>query len=103
MVQLITGHNFLTRHNTIVELGEVDKELAACRFCQQDDESSFHILAECDYFARLRMEIFLTHRIEANELANKDFSTLKCINFLQNTGITEFTDILDYDPLAPSE
>merc|ERR1711974_31448 len=74
MVQLITGHNFLNRHNTIVDIGEVDPEMAACRFCLQKEESSFHILAQCDNFARLRMEIFLKHELTAQDLADPKFS-----------------------------
>ena len=99
MVQLITGHNFLNRHNAIVELGEADPEMSACRFCHQDEESSFHILAECDMFTRLRRDIFLQDKLEASDLANSKTSVLNYIKFLKKTEIPEFLDIINYDPL----
>jgi ribonuclease HI len=51
MVQLITGHNFLKRHSSLVNK-TTDKE---CRFCLEDEETTFHVMAECPAFARIRL------------------------------------------------
>ena len=56
LVQLITGHNFLKRHEALVN-GTADNE---CRFCMEDEETSFHCIAECPALARPRQEIFGT-------------------------------------------
>ena len=61
VVQLITGHNFLNRHSAIVEFGYYptnDDDDAKCSYCNEAEESSFHIFAECDRFAALRLQIF---------------------------------------------
>ena len=51
MVQLITGHNYMKRHEALVNRTE-DSE---CRLCLEDDETSFHIIAECPALARQRL------------------------------------------------
>ena len=65
LVQLVTGHNHMRRHNTIVEYSWPDMEFADCRFCSEDEESSFHLLARCPNFAPQRLEylgdVFLDH------------------------------------------
>jgi len=54
MVQIITGHNFMKRHSSLVD----PDEEAECRLCLEDEESSFHIFAECPALARLRQMCF---------------------------------------------
>ncbi|QQP50806.1 Uncharacterized protein FKW44_011940, partial [Caligus rogercresseyi] len=50
-IQIITGHNFLRYHQSFS-----NKFLTReCRFCQQSDETSYHVLAECDFFCLKRM------------------------------------------------
>ena len=69
MVQLITGHNFLRRHSSIV-LNGYPCEDSGCRHCDQDEESSFHIFARCEKFAEPRRkwfdEPFLDHPFKIN-------------------------------------
>ncbi len=54
MIQLITGHNFMKRHEALVQEGG-DSE---CRLCMEDDESSYHVVAECPALAVQRQMIF---------------------------------------------
>ena len=54
MIQLITGHNFLKRHEALVNKSED----ADCRLCLEDEETSFHVIAECPALARQRQQTF---------------------------------------------
>ena len=60
LVQFLTGHNFMARHEAIVHLGRDQLEgNADCRFCQTGlEESSYHIFAECETFADKRQRWF---------------------------------------------
>ena len=57
LVQVLTGHNYWKRHQALIDNSD-DSE---CRLCMEDDESSFHILAECPALAWLRQQTFGTH------------------------------------------
>ena len=96
VTQLITGHNFLARHEALVNTdNEEDYEaFAECQYCNNGEETSFHILAECDAFALARMSIWGTDTLEApfNFLKNIDI-----IAFLRTTKIEAFINILDYE------
>jgi len=48
LVQLFTGHNYLHRHESLVHGTEAD-----CRLCLEDEETSFHVMAECPALARI--------------------------------------------------
>lgn len=56
MVQLITGHNFLKRHESLVNKDDSNE----CRLCLEDEETSFHIVAECPALAEPRLLTFGT-------------------------------------------
>ena len=49
-VQVITGHNFLKRHEALV----TDTEDNECRLCLEDEETTFHVFAECPALAEQR-------------------------------------------------
>ncbi len=53
-VQLITGHNFLKRHSALVD----NSDEAECRLCWEDEETSFHLIAECPAIAWARLKVF---------------------------------------------
>ena len=54
MIQLITGHNFLNRHEALVnKTGDAD-----CRLCLEDEETAIHVIAECPALARPRLQTF---------------------------------------------
>ena len=53
VVQIITGHNFMNRHQAVV--GDTDDP--DCRLCLEDEETSFHVVAECPALAEQRLLI----------------------------------------------
>jgi hypothetical protein len=57
MVHIITGHGFLNYHNALVE-GSTDPDEALCRRCVEEDETSFHVIAECPAFCVARASVF---------------------------------------------
>ena len=77
-VQLITGHNFLNRHESIVA-GVEEEEDGLCRLCLEDEESSFHVFAECPALAARRLDIFGTHVLEDLQ----DWRPWKVLTFFQ--------------------
>ena len=57
VIWFLTGHNHFNRHNSIVD--QVDEpEYASCRYCKEEEESSFHLFAQCDKFAIIRQKWF---------------------------------------------
>ena len=90
LTQLISGHNRLRRHNALVDLGMSNLEVAKCRFCEEAEETTYHIISECDKFARLRMEIFK----DPYPAPPFKFKSHKLIQFLKESGIEEFTEII---------
>ncbi len=54
-VQVITGHNFLRRHNSLIDDGATYSE---CRLCLEDEETSHHIVAECPALGYARFQVF---------------------------------------------
>ena len=94
VVQLITGHNFLARHECIVEYGKVIAVLAECQYCHNGEESSFHLIAECDAFAAARMAIWGVDTLTPpfTYLKNTDI-----VAFLRETKSEAFISILNYE------
>ena len=76
IIHFVTGHNFLRRHQAIIEaedlrrleqhegLGEDDdfheamEPIATCSLCGEDEESSYHIMTECQKLGTIRMSVF---------------------------------------------
>ena len=76
IIHFVTGHNFLRRHQAIIDLEELsrlekherlgeDEEfheamepIAVCSLCGKDEESSFHIMTECPRLATARVGVF---------------------------------------------
>ena len=58
LVQLITGHNYLKRHEAIVN-GTDDNECERCG--EGEEESSLHVIGECPAYGRIRRERFGSH------------------------------------------
>ena len=55
MVQAITGHNFLGKHQN-----RIDPVISkVCRFCEQEEETFHHLLTECEPLTQTRTDIFL--------------------------------------------
>ena len=56
MVQIITGHNFLKRHDSLVDKEDNNEY----RLCLEDTKTSFLIVAECPALAEPRLRTFGT-------------------------------------------
>ena len=62
MVEIISGHNRLNRHQNIV-----DKDVSPlCRLCKEENESSFHIIASCPRLLYKRWQAFKTPFLDEN-------------------------------------
>ena len=58
IVRFLTGHAHLRRHDAIVK--EKTRQPLAniqCRLCRSNEETPFHLVANCDALARNRLEI----------------------------------------------
>ncbi len=84
LVQLITGHNFMRRHSELLNESVSSK----CRLCLEEDETSFHIIAECPALALTRLMVFGTH-IQSNPLT---WSTSQVLRFLREANIEHLLD-----------
>ena len=76
VIHFVTGHNFLRRHQAIIELEELERleqhedlgedeefhaamePIATCSLCGGEEESSFHIMTECPRLATTRVNVF---------------------------------------------
>ena len=76
IIHFVTGHNFLQRHQAIINNSEkravekalenmeeefegiIDSPIASCTLCGKDEESSFHIMTECEKLNRIRLNVF---------------------------------------------
>ena len=66
LVQFITGHNYANRHQFIIDnkkypTDEANPEVRAaslCSLCGEGEESSFHILTDCEALQVLREKHF---------------------------------------------
>ena len=86
-VWFLTGHNHFNRHNSIVD--QVDEpEYAACRYCGEDEESSFHLFAQCDNFAITRQTWF------GNDILSPpfEFNNRNLLGFLKEAQLVTMTD-----------
>ena len=88
LIQYVTGHAFLGRHDRIVELGN-GTEAATCRFCKAADETPHHVLTKCEPLALRRHDWF------ANQTLPTYFFKWKLYELL---GFMELSD-LDTTPL----
>ena len=55
LVQFLTGHNKLKRHKNIQNNVT---DMYSCRLCKEEEESSFHVIAECPAMEIYRMGAF---------------------------------------------
>ena len=78
MVQVITGHNSLQRH---LGLCYSDEE-PTCRQCCEEEETSWHLIAECPAWSRTRNDILGNF-----SLGSPPKSTSKVLRFLRETSM----------------
>jgi len=60
LVQLFSGHNFLKRHENVID----NTKIKTCRFCEIGDESTEHLIGDCSTFDLKRLTIFGRLRME---------------------------------------
>ena len=60
MGRLLTGHDFLRKHEAITS---EELQSNVCRLCKVDTESSWHILMECDALGAKRFNALNQHRL----------------------------------------
>ena len=76
LIHFVTGHNFLRRHQAIIESSELQRwelhedlgddadfheamePIASCSLCGRGEESSFHIMTECPILGTVRLSVF---------------------------------------------
>ena len=86
LVQLITGHNFLKRHQALIDKTDDNK----CRLCDEgSEETSFHVMAECPVLAVIRLQIFGAPTLELP----LSWSKSQLVGFLREASI----DLLSLD------
>ena len=81
MVQFLTGHNRLKRHANI-QTNVTD--LYSCRFCLEDEESSYHVIAECPALKPYRNVAFGNSSTLPNPM---EWSITQVWNFLKISSI----------------
>ena len=89
-VQFLTGHNKLKRHKNI-QNGVNDPH--SCRLCLEEEESSFHVIAECPATQTLRTRVFELPIPKC--LPNPpDWTVSQLVRFLKESSVG---DMLDQD------
>ena len=91
MVQMITGHNRLNRHQSLMEPGISP----TCRLCREEDESSWHLIGECPMLRTKRWE-YLGGPCLDNP---PDWSPSKLLKFLHKAKIDEM-NLREENPLS---
>ena len=74
MVQMITGHNFLNRHESLVNPGTDP----TCRLCREEDECAWHLIGECPMLRAKRWEYLGQHFLDSPP----DWSPSRLLQFL---------------------
>ena len=92
VVQFITGHNFLNRHQAIVDFGFAEFNAAKCRYCQKQEESTYHMLSECDAHAATRQMIWGRDTL----IPPFNISMYQIVEFLRTTNLPSFREILNF-------
>jgi ribonuclease HI len=70
---IFTGHNSLNAH--LHRIGIVDSPL--CRKCEEEDETSVHVLCRCPALNQLRFQIFDYYSLEPEDLVRFPFGKLQ--------------------------
>jgi ribonuclease HI len=85
-VRLLTGHNNLNRHRFVT--GETDN--SECRLCQEDDESSEHLLCDCPALGGLRFQTLGVYLAETRLLSTMPLDgVMRFISLMRKTLIDE--------------
>ena len=90
LMQFLTGHNKLKRHKNLHNK-VIDPH--SCRLCLEEEESSFHVIAECPVILSYRSRIF---KLPATAILPNppDWSISQVSKFLMESPVG---DMLDQD------
>ena len=88
LVQFLTGHNKLKRHKNIQN--RVD-DPHSCRLCLEEEESSFHVIAECPATQSVRTKIFELP-IPKNLPNPPDWTVNQVVGFLKESSVGHMLD-----------
>ena len=96
LIQFITGHAFLRRHNNIVAYGSKDNDgNNSCRLCKESvEETPHHIITECDDLTEWRNAYFFTRKLNKYEY---NWNLYQMTGFLSLPDFTEFEVLVDDD------
>ena len=86
LVQLLTGHNFLQYHESLVNGTGDDND---CRLCLEEAESSHHIMAECPALAEPRLKVFGATTLD---VTSTRWTTKEIVSFLREASIDSLLD-----------
>lgn len=81
MIQFLTGHNKLKRHRNIQNN---INDPHSCRLCLEEEESSYHVIAECPATQVFRWNIFQSTTVLQN---HPDWSVSQILKFLKESKV----------------
>ena len=81
IIQFLTGHNKLKRHKNL-QANIVDPN--SCRLCLEEEESSYHVMAECPATQVFRWNIFQTTTVLQNHPV---WSVSQILKFLRDSKV----------------
>jgi ribonuclease HI len=84
LLEIITGHNNLNYFQQKIDA----LQTSLCRFCEEEDETFFHLVTECPCFIDSRVEIFQERIITGT----RKWEMEKLIEFSHEAGIEEALD-----------
>ena len=84
-IQIITGHNTLNRHLSIMKIKEDPK----CEKCEEGPETIEHLIKECPAYMNKRFEKFGEYFLNKNL---HEYKLQKIISFVTSTGRLEEHD-----------
>ena len=80
LVGLLTGHNTLNRHLTVIGIQQESK----CTFCGEAAETSLHFLGRCPAWGSQRFKYMGAHYLEPQDIRVQTLSSL--VSFAKGTG-----------------
>ena len=96
LVQFLTGHNKLKRHKNL-QNGINDPY--SCRLCLEEEESSFHMIAECPATQSIRSKVFELP-IPTTLPNPPEWTVIQVISFLKESSVGNMLD-QDWFDISP--
>ena len=101
MVQICTGHNYMKRHQHIIDTANKEEsEGPICSLCKEGEMTSFHILGECGVLNNLREKCFGFPQLNESDL--QTLSKKALVQFLKGAPVDELQFFIQEDNNMPS-